>query len=296
MSQKKATAKGGQKGRAGGGEKKVKGAAKRTPPDALGHGPEPEDKTSDAWRYWKLRQFESAVENRMEDHEAYNRAWDEFRALASDVLADEDFNIVHAKMLMPHLVAALQHVDLLARGETPERREAHKHSTDEQGAGAFARTLLDFWNGSDAPDWFNDALVDAVSEMAELFGLPNPFGETDTKKQAALLARVIERAGPTFTLRRAQPPVTLDTFKDADISALIHVFLDFAQTRDCAALLVLLQAFTYTDDMYDRENMLSAAHRLLLPYLAGADELINRTIKHVLFSLRAGAQEGGGAA
>jgi hypothetical protein len=70
-----------------------------------------------------------------------------------------------------------------------------------ESAETFARNLLAAWNQPGLPDWLNDALVEAVAETADHFDLPNPFAEPDTEAQIAPLARLVERAGPTFSLR-----------------------------------------------------------------------------------------------
>lgn len=71
-----------------------------------------------------------------------------------------------------------------------------------QPPASFARALLDFWNGrADAPEWFTDALVDAVAQMAAHFDLPDPFHEPDEKDQIEPLERLCERAGQQFSLR-----------------------------------------------------------------------------------------------
>lgn len=169
---------------------------------------------------------------------------------------------------------------------TANRTRIPTGAAGAKSAETFARNLLTFWNNNDTPDWLNDALVDAVVDTSELFNLPNPFAEPEIEQQIPLLKRVLERAGPLFTLRRAQPPVALDTFTDTDVSALIHEFMDFGRMDDCAALLTLLEAITYTDDMHGRETMLEAARRRLLPYLPGSDELAGQAVKRVLFWLR----------
>jgi hypothetical protein len=76
------------------------------------NAPEPEDKTSDEWRYWKLRRLERAFDGRREDGEAYAEAWREFRALLDGLLADEDFwHTGNARALLPHLIIARQQID-----------------------------------------------------------------------------------------------------------------------------------------------------------------------------------------
>lgn len=69
--------------------------------------------------------------------------------------------------------------------------------------------------------------------------------------------------------------------------ALIREFVtDFGNMQGCAALYVLLAAFTYTETMFDRENYLDAARRVLMPYLPNSDKFLSRITKHMLFWLR----------
>ena len=183
-------------------------------------------------------------------------------------------------------------------------RRVHLSSNDEQATAqpptSFARALLDFWNSrDDLPDFLNDALVDAVSGAAELYGLPNPFDQPKAEEQLPLLERVLERVRPAFSLRQPTPPGALDKLTAADITTLVRESA-FRETDVClewalASLLTLLRAFTYTDSMPDRETYLDAATRCLLPYLSGADKLVDLTVARPLFALRYGAQEGASA-
>jgi hypothetical protein len=72
--------------------------------------PEPKDKTSDEWRYWKLRRMERAFAGA--DGEAYRQAWQEFRALLKGLMADESFwHTGNARALLPDLIIARQQID-----------------------------------------------------------------------------------------------------------------------------------------------------------------------------------------
>ena len=72
--------------------------------------PEPKDKTSDEWRYWKLRRMERAFDG--EDGAAYRQAWQEFKLLLNDLMADESFwHTGNARALLPRLIIARQQID-----------------------------------------------------------------------------------------------------------------------------------------------------------------------------------------
>jgi hypothetical protein len=72
--------------------------------------PEPKDKTSDEWRYWKLRRMERAFDG--EDGAAYRQAWQEFKLLLNDLMAVEEFwHTGNARALLPHLIIARQQID-----------------------------------------------------------------------------------------------------------------------------------------------------------------------------------------
>ncbi len=84
------------------------------------NAPEPKDKTSDEWRYWKLRRMEQAFEG--EDSEAYDRAWDEFKALLDGLLADPSFwHVSNAQALLPRLIIARQEIDRMDASEKRSR-------------------------------------------------------------------------------------------------------------------------------------------------------------------------------
>ncbi len=74
------------------------------------NAPEPEDKTSDEWRYWTLRRMEKAFDG--DDGAAYKQAWAEFTALLKGLMADKDFwHTGNARTLLPHLIIARQRID-----------------------------------------------------------------------------------------------------------------------------------------------------------------------------------------
>ncbi len=74
------------------------------------NAPEPKDKTSDEWRYWKLRRMGRAFDG--DDRETYAEAWREFRALLEGLLADKDlWHTGNACTLLPHLIIARQEID-----------------------------------------------------------------------------------------------------------------------------------------------------------------------------------------
>jgi hypothetical protein len=74
------------------------------------NAPEPKDKTSDEWRYWKLRRMERAFDG--EDGAAYKQAWAEFTALLKGLMAEEGFwHTGNARALLPRLIIARQQID-----------------------------------------------------------------------------------------------------------------------------------------------------------------------------------------
>jgi hypothetical protein len=74
------------------------------------NAPEPKDKTSDEWRYWKLRRMERAFDGG--DGAEYKQAWAEFTALLKGLMADESFwHTGNARTLLPHLIIARQQID-----------------------------------------------------------------------------------------------------------------------------------------------------------------------------------------
>jgi hypothetical protein len=101
------------------------------------NAPEPKDKTSDEWRYWKLRRMEKAFEERGENGEAYAEAWREFRALLDGLLADEDFwHTGNARTLLPHLIIARQEIDRTRAFERSQSAAAKGTAARRKKAGA----------------------------------------------------------------------------------------------------------------------------------------------------------------
>jgi hypothetical protein len=71
---------------------------------------EPVNRLSSEWRYWKIRQIERAFNG--DDRADYQAAWDEFRALLSSLMAEDDFwHTYFARNLLPYLIEARQHID-----------------------------------------------------------------------------------------------------------------------------------------------------------------------------------------
>ncbi len=84
------------------------------------NAPEPEDTTSDEWRYWKLRRMEKAFDG--DDGEAYKQAWAEFTALLKGLTADKSFwHTGNARALLPRLIIARQEIDRASAFEKRER-------------------------------------------------------------------------------------------------------------------------------------------------------------------------------
>jgi uncharacterized protein (UPF0147 family) len=76
--------------------------------------PEPEDKLSDAWRYWTLRKFEDAFNG--DDRAAYTAAWREFKTLLNGLTSDGNFYYTSfALALLPQLIICRQEIDKLTR-------------------------------------------------------------------------------------------------------------------------------------------------------------------------------------
>ncbi len=99
------------------------------------NAPEPEDTTSDEWRYWKLRRMERAFEG--SDREARRQAWAEFTALLESLMADEDFwHISNACALLPHLIIARQRIDETRAFEKRQSAAAKGAAARRKKAGA----------------------------------------------------------------------------------------------------------------------------------------------------------------
>jgi hypothetical protein len=97
--------------------------------------PEPKDKTSDEWRYWKLRRMERAFDG--EDGAEYKQAWAEFTALLKGLMADESFwHTGNARALLPHLIIARQQIDHARAFERSQSAAAKGTAARRKKAGA----------------------------------------------------------------------------------------------------------------------------------------------------------------
>ena len=93
--------------------------------------PEPQDRTSAEWRYWKLRRMEQAFQSG--DKEGYRAAWDEFEALLMGLLRDENFwRAQSALTLLPHLMIARQEIDRTKH--SPAAKKSARARTAKGGA------------------------------------------------------------------------------------------------------------------------------------------------------------------
>jgi hypothetical protein len=71
------------------------------------NSPEPKDKNSNEWRYWKLRQMESSFRGEGGDVEK-RAAWREFQQIARQAIKLATFDRYHAEMMLPHFLIAIQ--------------------------------------------------------------------------------------------------------------------------------------------------------------------------------------------
>ncbi|MGB9182356.1 MAG: hypothetical protein WCB68_24210, partial [Pyrinomonadaceae bacterium] len=69
--------------------------------------PEPKDKNSSEWRYWKLRQMERALRG---EHgaQAQRTARREFKQIAHEAITIAAFDRYHAEQMLPHFIIAIQ--------------------------------------------------------------------------------------------------------------------------------------------------------------------------------------------
>ncbi len=96
--------------------------------------PEPKDKTSDEWRYWKLRRMEKAFDG---DGEAYKQAWTEVTDLLKGLMAEADFwHTGNARALLPTLIIARQRIDETRAFEERESAKAERAATRRKKGGA----------------------------------------------------------------------------------------------------------------------------------------------------------------
>jgi hypothetical protein len=83
--------------------------------------PEPQDKTTDEWRYWKLRHLEADFAS--DDTGRAARAWREFFEFFDGLKRDRAQQTAHtARQLLPSLIIAAQESERTARGERKGRR------------------------------------------------------------------------------------------------------------------------------------------------------------------------------
>lgn len=94
--------------------------------------PEPKDKTSAAWRYWKLRHIEADF--RSDDMERYVSAWAEFRRFLHEFDRDNRATVTRALSLLPTLIEGYQN-EIKVRTE-PQRREAARRGAQTRKAKA----------------------------------------------------------------------------------------------------------------------------------------------------------------
>ncbi len=82
--------------------------------------PQPKDRNSDEWRYWKLRCLEDAFQGN--DIKANEQAWEEFKTLLTGLMAEGGFWYAgNAIALLPHLLIARQEIDWAKANERPSQ-------------------------------------------------------------------------------------------------------------------------------------------------------------------------------
>lgn len=69
--------------------------------------PEPKDRTSGEWRYWKLRRMERALRGELGDAER-RKARREFKQIARQAVNVATLDRYHAEMMLPHFIIAIQ--------------------------------------------------------------------------------------------------------------------------------------------------------------------------------------------
>ena len=94
--------------------------------------PEPKNWLSQEWRWWKIRQLERAFNGN--DREAYQAAWDEFKALLHELSKDGNFyHTYFARNLLPHLIEARQVIAGLIGQPKGARRKPEYLKTKKGG-------------------------------------------------------------------------------------------------------------------------------------------------------------------
>jgi hypothetical protein len=71
------------------------------------NAPEPRNKLSSEWRYWKLRQMERALRGES-GREAQRTARREFKQIAREAIAIAAFDSYHAQKMLPDFIVAIQ--------------------------------------------------------------------------------------------------------------------------------------------------------------------------------------------
>jgi hypothetical protein len=71
------------------------------------NAPEPEDRNSNEWRYWKLRQMEKALSGEL-GKMAQREALREFKQFAREAVRLAAHDKYHAEMMLPHFIIAIQ--------------------------------------------------------------------------------------------------------------------------------------------------------------------------------------------
>jgi hypothetical protein len=92
--------------------------------------PEPKDKTSDEWRYWKLRRIEAGFTDHEGSTEKYAEAWREFREFFHGYM--KNATVESAVALLPTLITA--HQRQLAYERQDRRRDAGRRGAQTRKA------------------------------------------------------------------------------------------------------------------------------------------------------------------
>lgn len=87
-------------------EARAKAASEKAQAEELS-APEPADKNSNEWRYWKLRRMEAAFRGEF-GATAQREAWREFRRIAREAVKAATHQYHHAACMLPHFIVALQ--------------------------------------------------------------------------------------------------------------------------------------------------------------------------------------------
>jgi hypothetical protein len=76
--------------------------------------PEPKDRLSDEWRYWKLSQFDLAFKSK--DASVRERAWKEFESMFKTLIKRSDLTVYDVKTLLPYIIVIQQRLEGKQRG------------------------------------------------------------------------------------------------------------------------------------------------------------------------------------